>query len=171
MSTQLSRMQFLRGDFRGKDRPIRPPWALAETLFTEICTGCGDCITQCPEGIIKAGRAGYPVVEFSTGECTFCEACVETCDANALLKNSNEPWQIKASIETDKCIAYQGVECRSCYDPCEPRAVSMHPRPGGISIPRVETENCSGCGACIAVCPVAAINMQAQTTNLSDNEV
>ena len=32
-----------RGFFRGRPRPkaeIRPPWALAESLFTDCCTRC-----------------------------------------------------------------------------------------------------------------------------------
>lgn len=171
MSTQVNRMQFLRGDFKGREWPLRPPWAIAESLFTEICTRCGDCIARCPENIIKNGRANYPVVDFSAGECTFCEACIEACRPRALLK-TDRPWQLSADIDTNKCIAYQGVECRSCYDPCAHRAISMPPRPGGISVPRVETENCSGCGACVAVCPVTAISMQHQKTgNLNENEV
>lgn len=173
MSSQVSRMQFLRGDFKGREIPLRPPWAIAETLFDEICNRCGECLSHCPENIIRSGRGNYPVVDFSTGECTFCEACVDQCESRALLKTADKPWQISAAIDTNKCIAYQGVECRSCYDPCENRAITMSPRPGGISIPRVETASCSGCGACVSVCPVSAISMQHHGTNdeLNDSEV
>ena len=77
MSAPVSRMQFLRGDFKGKESPLRPPWAITESLFTEICTNCGECISQCPTHIIKQARANFPVVDFSSGECLFCEQCLD----------------------------------------------------------------------------------------------
>ena len=158
MSAQVSRMQFLRGDFKGKESPLRPPWAIDEQLFTEICTSCGDCISQCPTHIIKPARANLPVIDFSAGECLFCEECVEVCEPHALLKKeSKSPWAVKASIDNDKCVAYKGVECRSCYDPCEARAIMMPPRLGGISLPIISSHNCTGCGACFSVCPVNAV--------------
>ena len=137
MSTQVSRMQFLRGDFTGKQTPLRPPWAITESLFTDICTNCGECITQCPTHIIKQARANFPVVDFSAGECLFCEQCINACKPHALLKKNEKsiPWSIKASINNDVCLAHHGVECRSCFDPCEARAIMMPPRLGGISIP------------------------------------
>lgn len=161
MSAQISRMQFLRGDFRGKESPLRPPWAVDERLFTELCTGCGECISQCPSHIIKPARANFPVVDFSSGECSFCERCVEVCKPNALFNSgSNKPWSIKASVNKDTCIAYKGVECRSCYDPCEAGAIMMPPRLGGISVPVISTDSCTGCGACYSPCPVNAVSIQ-----------
>ena len=153
-------MQFLRGDFKGKETPLRPPWAIAESLFTEICTNCGECISHCPTHIIKPARANFPVIDFSSGECLFCEQCVDVCQPQALLKNRQKaPWTVKASINKTSCITYQGVECRSCYDPCDVRAIVMPPRLGGISIPVLNSNNCTGCGACFSVCPVQAITM------------
>ena len=160
MSTQVSRMQFLRGDFKGKETPLRPPWAIDESLFTEICTGCGECIPQCPTHIIRQGRANYPVIDFKNGECLFCEECVNACKPRALLKNAeNSPWLLKASINQAICISYQGVECRSCYDPYVTKAITKRPQPGGVSIPVMSNSNCSGCGACFSVCPVSAISI------------
>ena len=160
MSAQVSRMQFLRGDFTGKEAPLRPPWAIVESLFTDICTKCGECISQCPSQIIKQARANYPVIDFSAGECSFCGECVDVCKPHALFDKQQEtPWSIKVSINHDVCIAHQGVECRSCFDPCEARAIMMPPRLGGISIPLISTDTCTGCGACFSVCPVQAITL------------
>lgn len=161
MNAQVSRMQFLRGDFKGKEIPLRPPWAIDENLFTEICNSCGECISQCPTHIIKPARGNFPVIDFSSGECLFCEQCVDACKPHALLKSENKkPWTIKASIDKNSCIAYHGVECRSCYDPCEARAIMMPPRLGGISIPVISSNSCTGCGACVSVCPVSAASIQ-----------
>ncbi len=160
MSTQISRMQFLRGDFKAKETPLRPPWSINECLFVEICNNCGDCISQCPTHIIKPARANFPVVDFSSGECLFCAQCVDVCKPQALLKHEHKsPWTITALINEHTCIAYQGVECRSCYDPCDARAIAMPPRRGGISVPVLNTNNCTGCGACFSVCPVQAITL------------
>jgi ferredoxin-type protein NapF len=160
VSAQVSRMQFLRGDFKGKESPMRPPWAINEILFTEVCTKCGECISQCPTHIIKSARASFPVIDFTSGECLFCEQCIDVCKPRALLKSDkSKPWSIKACIDKDVCIAHKGVECRSCYDPCEARAIMMPPRLGGISIPVISSDNCTGCGACFSVCPVQAVTM------------
>lgn len=153
-------MQFLRGDFKGKESPLRPPWAIDESLFTEICTNCGDCISVCPTDIIKLARANFPIIDFSANECLFCGDCADACEPKALLKSpQRKPWAIKADINEKTCITFQGVECRGCYDPCEARAIKMPPRLGGISIPLVSRADCTGCGACVSVCPVDAINI------------
>ena len=166
MSVQISRMQFLRGDFRGRETPLRPPWAIEENLFLQACNRCGDCISQCPTHIIQQGRARYPVIDFNQGECLFCDRCIDSCKSGALLKTFNPPWSITAEIDENSCLPHHGVECRSCYDPCEARAIKMPPRLGGISVPLVDAHRCSGCGACIAICPVNAISM-----NTTDSKV
>lgn len=160
MSTAISRMQFLRGDFSGRGVLLRPPWALDEDAFTRLCERCNDCIKACPTGILDKGRGGFPVVEFSRGECLFCGDCVTACQPGALKKTGTvPPWTVTAAIDPDVCIAWKGVECRSCFDPCEPRAVRLSPRLGGVSIPTLDNELCTGCGACLAVCPVSAVDM------------
>jgi len=162
MTTAISRMQFLRGDFSGRHAALRPPWALAEAAFLSSCDGCGHCIAACPTRILRNGRGGYPEVDFSSGECLFCGDCVAVCGPGALQQNAQQAaWSLRASIDAGACVAYWGVECRSCTDPCEPRAIRMRPRVGGIAIPELEAANCNGCGACYAVCPTGAIRLQA----------
>ena len=160
MSAQISRLQFLRGDFKGTVTPLRPPWALSENQFISTCTACGECVSHCPTSIIKQGRANLPVIDFKTGECVFCEACVDVCKPKALVKTEqHKPWSITATINEDICLAHKGVECRSCYDPCESRAISMPPKLGGISIPILNADKCTGCGACFSVCPAQSVTM------------
>ena len=149
-----------RGFFRGRPRPrveIRPPWALPETSFTDTCTRCNDCAGACPEQIIVSGDGGFPTIDFKRGECTFCGDCVAACQPNALVRADGQPaWSYKALIGPS-CLPARGVECRSCEDFCTARAIRFSPRLGGGPIPEVETEKCTGCGACIAPCPVNAI--------------
>lgn len=161
MSTSISRTQFLRGDFSGQNAPVRPPWAIEEFLFTSVCNGCGDCVDACPTKIIIQGRGHFPIVDFSRGECLFCGDCAEKCKPLALsISDTQQPWHVKASIDSMSCMAYNGVECRSCYDPCEVKAITIMPRIGGVSIPTLDENICTGCGACHAICPASSIKMQ-----------
>lgn len=161
VSSAISRMQFLRGDITGRSAPLRPPWALAEALFTARCTRCGDCIDVCPTGILSKGRGGFPQLDFSRGECLFCDACSGACSPAALHKlPGSAPWALKVSLDTETCIAFQGVECRACADPCESRAIRMRPNIGGVALPDIDLSTCTGCGACYAPCPVQALRIQ-----------
>ena len=153
-------MQFLRGNYSGKDSPIRPPWSGTENEFTRLCNGCGDCIIKCPTQIIQKGRGNFPVINFKAGECLFCDECVNACNTGALTTvKKQQPWSVTASINNKDCLAFNDTECRSCYDPCEVSSINMTPRLGGVSIPLLNTSLCTGCGACFAICPTKAITM------------
>ena len=84
MSGSFSRKNLIATVLRGGHSPIRPPWALSDSDFTEICTGCGDCIPACPRKILVKGRAGYPVIDFALGGCDFCGACANACPEPSL---------------------------------------------------------------------------------------
>lgn len=153
-------MQFLRGDVLGRNAPIRPPWSGDESRFIDLCNGCGDCIEPCPTKIIKKGRGDYPVINFSAGECLFCNECVDACKTGALsISKDQQPWSVTADINTETCLAYKGIECRSCYDPCESGSVKITPHLGGVSIPTINADLCTGCGACFVICPSQSISM------------
>lgn len=153
-----------RGFFRGRPRPRvekRPPWALPEVDFIDHCTRCNDCLKACPTQILVVGDGGYPTVDISVGECTFCGDCVTSCKPKALQrKGSEQPaWPYKAQIGED-CLPRQGVECRVCGDFCDARAIRFTPRLGGSPLPEIDPEKCTGCGACVAPCPVTAISVR-----------
>ncbi|MBF0369811.1 MAG: ferredoxin-type protein NapF [Magnetococcales bacterium] len=158
MPQAISRRNLL---FRGTP-PTRPPWHVSDSRFTTLCSRCGDCIKSCPEGILTLDRAGFPQVDFSRGECTFCKKCLEICQDGALLAppagESAPPWYIKANIGSG-CLAHKGVFCRACGDCCEPRSLRFKPRLGAAELPEVHLASCSGCGACVAACPTNAITM------------
>lgn len=154
----VNRRQFMRGDFKARRAPQRPPWALAEESFLDACSRCADCLPVCPTHIIVIVR-GYPEVDFKRGECSFCGACAAACRDGALRRDASQaPWPIKARI-AEICLAQKGVECRICGDPCPEAAIRFSPRLGGPPLPEVDTDACTGCGACVAPCPVTAISL------------
>ncbi|MDH5444307.1 MAG: ferredoxin-type protein NapF [Gammaproteobacteria bacterium] len=165
MEKAISRAQFLRGDFTGKRRHIRPPWSGSEREFTGTCRRCDACIKSCPENILSKDNKGFPRVDFNQGECTFCGECVTACQ-DGVLKQSDQqaPWSLFASIN-EKCLPLQGVVCGRCAEECETTAIRMKLVAGGISIPQLETAACTGCGACYRTCPTQAIELSYHGAN------
>jgi ferredoxin-type protein NapF len=154
-----SRRNFLRGRFSRRPAALRPPWALAEAAFLQVCTRCTDCQPVCPTGIISNSDSGYPVLDFRRGECSFCAACVDACSTGALQGAPTQPpWSLRASIG-ERCLATQQIECRICGDQCLAGAIRFVPRVGGVSLPVVDTSRCTGCAACFAPCPTEAIRI------------
>lgn len=155
----VSRLQFLRGDFSGRHVPFRPPWALPENAFTTHCTRCEACRDGCPTKLITKGQGGFPEVDFSRAECTFCGECAKACRDHALVAmESQAPWHFKAAIATT-CFALRQVVCRSCGECCEAGAIRFKLQSGGVAEPQVNIDACTGCGACVRVCPANAVSM------------
>lgn len=158
-SQSLSRRAFLRGRFSAPPVETRPPWAIAAPAFEQACTRCDACIAVCPSRIMVRGAAGFPTIDFrlGTGECTFCGECATACQPVALRVAADAPpWRLKAVIGA-ACLAFKDVVCRSCGDSCSAAAIRFRPRLGGAALPELDTTGCTGCGACIGVCPSAAI--------------
>lgn len=161
----LSRRKFLSGKIRESTvvvnkKTILPPWADSEIFFQQ-CTQCGDCITQCETQVLIKDERGFPQVFFQQAECTFCQKCVEACQLPIFRPTTTEAWQHKISI-ADNCLTNKQVECRSCQDSCEWRAIFFKPMLGKVAQPQLDLQSCNGCGACVAACPVQAISMLVQ---------
>ncbi len=155
MSAVISRRQFLRSDFRGRTPALRPPWAVSP--FDAHCDGCAACVDACPTRIISL-KHRLAQVDFSQGECDFCGRCVEACQRGAL-RRQEQPWDYRAQIDAS-CLARNRVHCRTCEEQCEAGAIRFRLRPGGVAHPEIDADHCNGCGACVAPCPVTAIDIQ-----------
>ncbi|MDX8390386.1 MAG: ferredoxin-type protein NapF [Mariprofundaceae bacterium] len=159
-SMGMNRRQFLSMGMKGTTPFVRPPWALDEDLFQAACTRCGDCLEVCPEDIlIREGREGYPFVDFNRGACTFCRRCVDVCSTTALNQSPNHlPWQIKANVNSN-CLAAGQVICTTCAEQCEAGAIRFKPLVGKVAEPSISGSTCTGCGACVALCPSQAVEV------------
>ena len=152
------RRRLLRG---GRDTSeLRPPWLKAPSSFTEDCTRCGQCVELCPQQIVRVGDGGFPVVKFDLGECVLCGECTTRCEAGLFLDAAERgaAWD-HAAVIGERCLTHFGVLCRSCEDACEPRAIRFPLTAGLVAKPAVDTQICTGCGACIRPCPEQAITM------------
>lgn len=59
------------------------------------------------------------------------------------------------------CVEPKGVTCRRCGDECDARAIAFRPIGGGKAKAVLDADACTGCGACVTVCPAQAITMVA----------
>ena len=133
---------------------LRPPGALLESEFLSLCERCDDCSKACPQQIIVRGDGGFPVLDFSRAGCTRCGECIQACQVDALsadVKASLGEWVVNES-----CLPSQKITCQSCKDACDLQAISF-PYTSSSPMPVIDVNNCTGCGECVAVCPVNAI--------------
>ncbi len=154
MAVSLARRAFLRGG-KPSASERRPPWTGSD--FVDTCVRCNGCIDACPEGILQKGDGGFPRIVFEHDGCTFCQECVRACD-EPVFDLARDAFQWRAGIR-DNCLAKAGIHCQSCQDACEPEAISFSYSVGQVPRPDVDTSSCTGCGACIAVCPQDAIEL------------
>ena len=165
--------QLLRGKLR-VEQSIRLPWIISEANFMQGCTQCQKCIEVCETNIITRDAAGFPKIDFSKGECTFCQQCIQTYQEplfisplpiNSHKNKSPLPWPITININ-EQCFAKNSIYCQSCRDECEEQAINFSYQINGeshsILQPKINHDDCSQCGACISICPQNAIVLNFQ---------
>lgn len=57
------------------------------------------------------------------------------------------------------CLARHGIVCRSCGDACAAGAIAF--AAGRVPAPAIAAARCTGCAACLPLCPAAAISLEA----------
>ncbi len=121
------------------------------------CLGFGDCVKACPyEAIFICGG----IARIDPGKCKACRKCMSVCPRGLIeLYPVNEKHTIvfckngdKGSDTRKACL--QGcLACTRCVRICKNDAITITDNHAHI-----DSEKCTGCGACIPECPAGAIN-------------
>jgi MauM/NapG family ferredoxin protein len=141
-------------------RYFRPPGALPEPAFLAACTRCGYCVEACPVRAIApaptgAGlAAGTPAIDPMVQPCVACDGmfCATVCPTGALVPPPTG-WAHERlgelSLDTERCIAYQGHECGVCARVCPigPEALDLDEKGRPVI-----GAACVGCGVCTRAC-------------------
>lgn len=148
---------------------LRPPGAVDEAEFVRRCIKCSQCAQVCPYRSIRMThlqfglKFGTPVIEARSVPCYLCMKCPPICPTGALENTAIEKRAVRmgtAVIDQDRCLPYQGVICRACFESCPlfREAITLKDE----MYPVVQEDVCVGCGICENVCPaeVAAITVQ-----------
>ncbi len=129
----------------------RPPYAVEESLFKRLCTGCGNCQTSCPNEIINITN-GLAEIDVSYTPCDVCGECQNVCPTLALSEQTKSTGLIaRVSSTCDNKSSY----CSNCENSCSNGALVWLEG----KTPVIDKENCIGCGSCISSCYISAISM------------
>lgn len=158
----------------GNKTVLRPPGAADEDEFIAICIRCGKCIQACPHDSLLMGKEelgvglGTPYLVARDKACYLCEdfPCVNVCPTDALsgIEDVYDVEMGTAVIDTNACIAYQGIRCEVCYRECplidEAIKLNIYVKPDdpthAVFAPFIVSEKCTGCGICEERCVVNA---------------
>jgi len=110
---------------------------------------------------------GLPSLDFSQSECTFCGECAQACPEPVFLAERVFRLPVVAAI-SDDCLAQRRIACQSCAEACSEQAIRFRPRMGGPFVPELDGAKCTGCGACLNICPADAISLRARTVEAAD---
>lgn len=94
------------------------------------CVGCGKCIEECPQGILKK------VPKDRIGSMVIC--------------SNHNP--VKAMVR--KTCTVGCIKCEICVKNCPEKCITMV-----NGIPEVDYSKCTSCGVCVAKCPTKVFKM------------
>ncbi|MDP7742159.1 MAG: 4Fe-4S dicluster domain-containing protein [Lentisphaeria bacterium] len=144
-------------------RFLRPPGAKRAARFRDLCIGCGQCATACPNNCISLlglehgiENLATPAITPRAQACILCMACTQVCPTGALdrLEPTDEGIRAvdmgKAFVTEDLCYSFSGRTCGVCYRACPlpGKAMSL----GLFEQPFVNPDYCVGCGLCEQAC-------------------
>ncbi|MDR0661665.1 MAG: 4Fe-4S binding protein [Prevotellaceae bacterium] len=149
-----------------KRNPVSPPGSISFEHFKSKCTACHACVSRCPSQVLKPSFLQYgldglmmPRMDYFASFCNFeCTICTEVCPTGALQPLTVEQKKVlqigKVVFVKENCVVYtQDMDCGACSEHCPTKAVDMVPYKGTLTIPKINTDICIGCGGCEFICP------------------
>ena len=150
-----------------RDTPkVLPPGAVSAGRFRRTCLGCHLCVSVCPTNVIIPRRSPFvapgfllPEMDYTTGFCdAACHACGQACPSGAIramsLPEKREVRVGSAMLKKELCIVHvKKKPCGACGEACPTFAISPVEK-GQVLFPELNTDCCTGCGACEYACPV-----------------
>jgi polyferredoxin len=151
----------------GRKTQIIPPGADNIRGFRKRCTGCQLCVSVCPNQVLRPSSRildyVHPQISYERGYCRpECVKCSEVCPTGAIRpvtvaeKSATQigyaVWKKELCIvNTDKAL------CDLCARKCPAAAITMISQnaddAASPKIPMLDTNRCTGCGACEQLCP------------------
>ena len=137
--------------------PLRPPGAVDEKEFQNLCIRCRKCELVCPYQSIQMAhiewgeKMGTPIISSREVPCYRGMKCPEVSPTGALKVVEKEKVNMgKAVIDTTTCLPYIGIICRACFERCPMyrEAITLRDE----IYPEVHEDKCVGCGICEHVC-------------------
>lgn len=147
---------------------LRPPGALDEPEFLDVCLRCQRCVEVCstksirPLSLMKGLWVAWtPVITVNSGGyCIRCLNCVKACASGALQKIERDQIKIGvAVIDETKCLDWTVGGCSKCVNTCplvDEGQITIKMVEGK---PVVQEDVCIGCAVCSIRCPVGAITI------------
>jgi len=165
---------------------LRPPGAVAEEMFMELCIRCARCIEVCPyDSIHRADlyeklQIGTPYIFADKRACYLCMKCPSVCPTGALNPKLTEGRDVRmgiAVINQETCLNYlyykdeqEGVSmsglaqlCNTCNNVCPYTDEAIYL--DKFILP-VVTEKCTGCGICVEKCPTTPKSINIYPTGM-----
>ena len=181
LATGIALPAFARAAGDGNRLPIdliRPPGALGERDFLDLCVRCAECMKLCPTNalqptLFESGFEGAfsPRLMPDRGYCEYnCTLCGQVCPTGAIRKLPVAEKQKfvmgKAVFDKDLCIPFaKGESCITCEEHCPLpekailfREVETTVKATGqravVKQPFTVLSLCIGCGICESKCPL-----------------
>lgn len=156
---------------------IRPPGARDEAEFLAKCVKCAACMKVCPTNALQPAGLEFgmealwtPVLVPKAGWCEpNCTLCGQVCPTGAI-KRLTLPEKLQTRIGTamfvkDRCLPWaHATPCIVCEEHCPTPTKSIwfedvevkdrNGAPVQLKQPHVDLRLCTGCGICVAKCPI-----------------
>jgi Fe-S-cluster-containing hydrogenase component 2 len=92
------------GEVNPKKSAIHPAaeFPVPGTYHIKVCSQCGVCAEECPEGAISEKEPGVYVIDPEL--CTNCQVCVDACPFGVMFTHPDSPTPIKCD-SCGECVA------------------------------------------------------------------